>query len=201
MSTEQVIYEAAWRPAHGKAIGRTVLELYFYFLLAAVIVLFTREVSIGTVLTMSVGLATVFAALLWLMSLGRVQVTPLGMRIRSWRGTKTVPREDMAHVVHVMSLEVVGSIEGYLAVLDHDGNPLWRSVDNYWDPKLVRTLGRIAAAVTTVPSLTPEEVRSRWPRLLPWVLAHPGWAMLATVVVMLLVLGLLSLAFLMFLTA
>lgn len=62
---------------------------------------------------------------------------------------------------------------GYLALLDDAGEPLWRTTDEKWTPRTLKVLTASGCRRTVLDEAGPAEVLRRWPRLLPWQLAHP----------------------------
>lgn len=188
-SPDGVLFEGHRTFSNGKSLGRIVLEFYGYLVTAGLVVGFLNsDLVVGLVI--GVGGATVLSAIAALNSRGRIQLTHDELRVRSWRGTRVIPSSAVAQVVHVRRLEVMGGIKGYVAVLAAQGEALWRSPDNYWEPATIKALGRIVGKAKVLASLTPQEAGETWPGLLPWTLSRPNLALALAGVGTLLVCGL-----------
>lgn len=195
MATDTVVHEGRRVFAQGKGAWRVIAELYLSFGVAGGILTLTLDAPFGVALGIAGGMATLMALWILLVSRGRVQITSREVRVRSWHGTTVVPREQIAEAVHIKDLVVIGTIKGYVALLDASGAPLWRSASNLWSPQAVRALTKAGGRGSTVGQLTPEQVSQRWPRMLPWSLAHPRQAFWLTVVASIAVLGIFGLFF------
>lgn len=179
---DRLLHEAPRVFARGKGVWRTMAEVYSYFFVAGLVLPLVRDASFALSFAIAAVCATGFAAVLLVVSLGSIQITQDEVRVRSWRGTAVVRRSHIDEVVHVKDLIVMGTVEGYVALLDRDGRPLWRSVTNYWRPETVKALvgaGRRRSVVGTMPA---QEAAQRWPGMLPWSLANATKAFMTTVV-------------------
>lgn len=195
-----VIHEGNRVFAQGKGLGRTLLELYFYFAIAGLLLAWLRDASPVLVVVIAGGSATAFAIALALLSRGRVQVTPTEVRVRRVVRTTSIPQGRIAEVVVIRNFRMMGGFEGYLALLDQSGSPLWRSATNSWPPETIDALMAVGHRVSEEPELGPQEIRTRWPRLLPWSLAHPQLAFWWTILGCLAALGLLLVMLIVLLT-
>lgn len=184
-----VIHEGDKVFAEGKSRWRTIAELYAYFAVAGLLLPFVRDASFAVSFAIAAVGATAFALLVLVISRGRLQITPTEVRVRRAVRTKVIPRDRIAEVVHVEHLVVLGTIKGYLALLDHTGEPLWRSATNAWRPETINALVVAGQRMSVVEEARPDELRTRWPRLLPWSLAHPVVAFWVTVLATLAVAG------------
>lgn len=178
--------------AQGNGPGRTIGEIYFYFGIAGLALPFLRDASLGLSMVIAGIGATAFSVLILIASQGGLQITPTEVRVSGWRGTTAVSRLEIAEIVHIEDLNVIGMPKGFLALLDQTGKPLWRTATNAWTDATVEALGNTGRKRTVVPRMTGPDAAQRWPGMLPWSLANPMKAFWAGVLGTLTVLALLG---------
>lgn len=184
-TADEVTHEGPRVFAQGKGLWRTIAELYGYFVAAGLVLTLLGDASLTVSLAISIGCATVLSAWCLLVSRGGVRISRSEVRVGGWRGTTVVPGSEIAQVVHIKDLVAMGTIQGYVALLDRDGRPLWRSATNHWRPETVRVLVGTGQRRAVVPTMRSQDAARQWPHLLPWSLAHPMKAFWTTVVAML----------------
>lgn len=175
------VHEAYRQFGNGETLARNLVTLAGGFFVAFLLLPFLRDATFVESGVISLVFFTAFAALMIVVSTNRVVVTPSQVRVRRAGRTTVIPRAEVAEVVHAKNLMVMGTIQGYVGILDHNGRARWRTPDNYWDVATIKALRAVAEKSTVVDVLTPEEARTRWPGLLPWSLARPVRAFWTTV--------------------
>lgn len=159
----------------------TIALLTLYFGVAVLVVPLVRDVTLVQGLTYAAPFWVLLVAFFLLLGYGRIRIMAGQVQVRTWRGTQRIPRRAIAQVVHVRDLLVAGVPAGYIALLDAEGKPLWRSSSNYWRPETIEALLGTGRERVELESLTPEQARTWWPHLLTWQLANSGKAALAAV--------------------
>lgn len=177
-----IVHEGKRVFARGKGAWRTIGELWLYFVIAGLVLPLIRDASFALALTIAAIAATASSLGILMMARGRVQVTRSEVPVRRWVRTRVIPRPQIAEVVHIRRLHVMGMPAGYVALLDPAGAPLWRSSSEAWTPDTLGALARVGQRRVTLDEAGPAEVAQRWPRLLPWSLAHPWIAFWGTTV-------------------
>lgn len=174
--------------AEGRGLGPSLAWLTGSFAFAGVFLAVIRDVEPLVVAVITLVSWAFFVVLALLHARGRVRITPSEVRIRGALGERVVPRHEIAEVVHTDNLQVMGT-NGYLALLDDRGEPLWRTSTKVWPEATLVELRSTGRRRTHLKSLSPQEARERWPRMLPVSLAYPLWAFSITFVTILLVAG------------
>lgn len=186
---DEVIHEELRVFGNGKGKWRIIAELCGYFAVAGLIVPSLRDVSYVEALVITVIMIVAFSGFVLLVSRARVTVTRTEVRARGALRTTVIRRDRIAEAVHVKQLHVMGIPQGYLALLDDAGEPLWRTTTEKWTPRTLKVLTASGRRRTVLDEAGPAEIVGRWPRLLPWQLAHPMAAFWGTVVGLLAVVG------------
>lgn len=162
-------------------------ELIAYFALAGVLLPFVRPASYAESFAIAGIGAAFFALLILALSRSRVTVTAGEVRIRGLMRAQVIPRDQIAEVVHIRRLHVMGIPKGYLGLLDRDGEPLWRTTTEKWSDAAIADLSHAGGQATVLKDMGPEETSARWPQLLPWSLANPMKAFWGTFIGLLVV--------------
>ena len=104
--------------------------------------------------------------MLWVLIAGRarIRITTHEVHIR-WRGKHVIPRASIARVVHVRKRTFGMRRTGYIALLGHDGQPLWESPGHIWSQATIEALMRTGEDVISVGRLTRQEARAYFPQL------------------------------------
>lgn len=176
----------------GKGPWRTIIELVAYFAVAGVILPFLRPASYAESFAIAVIGAAFFTLLILALSRSRMIVTAGEVQIRGLLQTQVIPRGQIAEVVHIRRLQVMGIPKGYLGLLDREGKPLWRTTTEKWPESGIDDLSHAGGQTTLVDEMGPKETSARWPQLLPWSLANPMkafWGTFGIVLVLTLVGG------------
>lgn len=162
----------------GRRPGRLSLELAAYCVVGTILAALIRDIP--PVVAVLIGLSTwgIGTVAIVLHGRGRVRITTDQVHIRTRGRTRTIPRHAIAQVVYVRHLVVIGA-QGYIALLDAAGKPLWRHPSQYWSPETIQALLGAGGQPVTVETLTPGQAQTYWPHLLTWQLRNPGKAVLA----------------------
>lgn len=110
-----------------------------------------------------------------------VEITPTEVRERGLVGTRVIPRSAIAEVVVVRELQLSG-VGGLIGLLGDDGRCLRRWPTSLWPPETIDALVMAGRSHNVVAGQSVEDVRRRWPRLLPWQWVHRPLAITLAVV-------------------
>lgn len=106
---------------------------------------------------------------------GRIQITAEEVRVLSWHRKRIIPRRAIGQTVYVRRLPPPGTyFQGYIALMDHEGQALWRAPSAYWPAETVQALLNLGHGPVVLERLTPAQARAWWPGLLRWDYANPG---------------------------
>lgn len=151
--------------------------------------LLIREAPFLATVAIYLGFAAVLIAFFVYLSRHRVLVTSTEVRVRDWGGQRVIPRGQIGEVVHIADFEAFASPKGYVALLDLNGAPLWRSATHPWTPATLEALGDAGRTRSLIGAMNYQQVHARWPRMLPWPLAHSRFALWAGMLGLVVVVG------------
>ena len=111
-----------------------------------------------------------------------VEITPTEVRERGLVGTRVILRPAIAEVVVVHKLQLRG-VGGLIGLMGDDGRTLRRWHTRVWSPETIDALVVAGRTYTVIEAQSVEDVRRRWPQLLPWQWVHRPLAGALAVVV------------------